>query len=336
MAYRLGELAVRFGLSLRGNPETQVTHVASLSAAGDGGLTFIAHAKLADQLESLRATAVVLPEALAERAAVDALISINPHADFARIATLLHPQPLGPPGVHPSAVVDPSAQIDPTAHIGAQAVIGPRVSIGARAYIGPGCVVGEQAQLAEDVRLVARVTVLERVILGARVWVQPGAVIGAEGFGYAQEGERWLHVPQVGTVRIGADVEIGANTTIDRGALDDTIIAEGVKIDNLVQIGHNSTIGAHSALAGCVGLAGSSHIGARCRLGGGVGVAGHLRICDDVTLTGFTLVTSDIREPGFYSSGIPASPTPEWRRSVARLKRLDRSSRHQRKKQEPT
>ncbi len=334
MAYSLGELAVRFGLTLHGDPETRVTHVGSLSTAGDGALTFIAHTKLADQLDSLRSSAVILPAALAERSPVDALVSPNPHADFARIATLLHPPPSGPAGVHPSAVIDPSAQIDPSAHVGAQVVIGAGVSIGPRVYVGPGSVIGEGVQIAEDVCLVARVTLLARVTLGARCWVQPGAVIGAEGFGYAPEGERWIHVPQVGTVHIGADVEIGANTTIDRGALDDTIIAEGVKIDNLVQIGHNCTIGAHSALAGCVGLAGSSHIGERCRLGGGVGVAGHLRICDDVTLTGFTLVTSDIREPGFYSSGIPASPTAEWRRSVARLKRLDRAEGRQRKKEE--
>ncbi len=334
MSQSLGELAVRFGLTLRGDPATVVSHVGTLSGAGPYGLAFIAHPKLGDQLARVHAAALVLPAALAEQSPVDALISPNPHADFARIAALLHPPPAGAPGAHPSAVIDPQAIIDPTAHIGPQVVIGRGVRIGPRAYVGPGCVIAEAAEIAEDVRLVARVTVLERVVLGARCIVQPGAVIGAEGFGYAAEGERWVHVPQVGTVRIGADVEIGANTTIDRGALDDTLIAEGVKIDNLVQIGHNCSIGAHSALAGCVGLAGSSHIGARCRLGGGVGIAGHLRICDDVTLTGFTLVTSDIREPGFYSSGIPASPTAEWRRSVARLKRLDHAERRQRKKQE--
>ena len=334
MSLSLGEIAVRFGLTLRGDPHTRVDHVGTLQGAGEGGLAFIAHAKLADQLTNARASALVLPEALAAESPIEALISPNPHADFARIAALLHPPPAGPPGVHPSAVVDPAAEIDPSAHIGPQVVIGARARIGARAYVGPGCVIAEQAVIGEDVLLVARVAVMERVTLGARCIVQPGAVIGAEGFGYAPEGERWIHVPQVGTVHIGADVEIGANTTIYRGALEDTVIAEGVKIDNLVQIGHNCTIGAHSALAGCVGLAGSSHIGARCRLGGGVGVAGHLRICDDVTLTGFTLVTSDILEPGFYSSGIPASPTAEWRRSVARLKRLDHAERRQRKQQE--
>lgn len=334
MSLSLGEIAVRFGLTLRGDPHTRIDHVGTLQGAGEGGIAFIAHPKLADQLASVQATALVLPEALAAQSPVQALISPNPHADFARIASLLHPPPAGLPGVHPSAVVDPTAQLDPSAHVGPQVVVGPHARIGARAYIGPGCVIAEQAVIGEDVRLVARVAVMERVTLGARCIVQPGAVIGAEGFGYAPEGERWIHVPQVGTVHIGADVEIGANTTIDRGALEDTVIAEGVKIDNLVQIGHNCTIGAHSALAGCVGLAGSSHIGARCRLGGGVGVAGHLRICDDVTLTGFTLVTSDIREPGFYSSGIPASPTAEWRRSVARLKRLDHAERRQRKQQE--
>jgi UDP-3-O-[3-hydroxymyristoyl] glucosamine N-acyltransferase len=225
--------------------------------------------------------------------------------------------------VHPTAVVAADAVVHPSAHVGPQSVIGSRARIGARVVIGPGCVVGEDAVLDDDVRLVARVTVLERVEIGARSVLHPGSVVGSEGFGYAPEGRAWIHVPQVGTVRIGADVEIGANTTIDRGALGDTVIGEGVKIDNLVQIGHNCSIGAHSALAGCVGLAGSSHVGARCRLGGGVGLAGHLTLCDDVTVTGYTLVTGDIREPGVYSGGVPAEPAADWRRVVGRLKRID-------------
>jgi len=319
----LGELAVRYGLTLRGDPARRVDHVATLSGAGPGSVAFLANPKLADSLAGCRAGVVILTPALEADCPVDCLVGRNPHAAFARIAAELYPAMPVAPGVHPSAVIEEGAVVDATAHIGAQCFIGAGARIGARVHLGPGCIVAAGAELAEDVRLVARVTVLERVQIGARSILHPGSVIGAEGFGYAPEGERWIAVPQVGTVRIGADVEIGANTTVDRGAIEDTVIAEGVKIDNLVQIGHNCTIGAHTAIAGCAGLAGSSHLGARCRVGGGVGIAGHLRICDDVTLTGFTLVVGDIREPGVYSGGIPAEPAADWRRIVGRLKRID-------------
>lgn len=324
MAHRsLGELAVRFGLALRGDPAREVGSVATLEAAAADQVAFLADPRLSERLAGCRAGAVILHPSSADACPVDCLIADNPHAAFARVAAELHPLPAAPAGVHPTAVVADGAAVHPSAHVGPQSVIGARARIGARAVIGPGCVVGEDAVLAEDVRLVARVTVLERVEIGARSVLHPGAVVGSEGFGYAPEGGAWVHVPQVGTVRIGADVEIGANTTIDRGALGDTVIGEGVKIDNLVQIGHNCSIGPHSALAGCVGLAGSSHVGARCRLGGGVGLAGHLTLCDDVTVTGYTLVTGDIREPGVYSGGVPAEPAADWRRVVGRLKRID-------------
>jgi UDP-3-O-[3-hydroxymyristoyl] glucosamine N-acyltransferase len=319
----LGELAVRFGLALRGDPARLVEAVGTLEGAGDRQVAFLADPRLADRLARCRAGAVILHPAVQGACPVDCLLSDNPHAAFARIAALLHPPIASPPGVHPSAVVGPGAEIHPDAHVGPMCVVGAGAHIGARAVVGPGSVVGEDAQLAEDVRLVARVTVLDRVSIGARSILHPGAVIGSEGFGYAPDGPAWIHVPQVGTVRVGMDVEIGANTTIDRGALGDTVIGDGVKIDNLVQIGHNCTVGAHTAIAGCVGLAGSSHVGARCRLGGGVGLAGHLTVCDDVTLTGFSLVTADIREPGVYSGGVPAEAAADWRRVVGRLKRID-------------
>ena len=319
----LGELAVRFGLALRGDPDRKVGSVATLGGATADQVAFLADPRLADRLAGCRAGAVILHPSSAAACPVDCLLADNPHAAFARVAAVLHPPQVASPGAHPTAVVAPDAEVHPSAHIGPHCVIGARARVGARAFVGPGCVVGDDASLGEDVRLVARVTVLERVEIGARGIVHPGAVIGSEGFGYALDGEAWVHVPQVGTVRIGPDVEIGANTTIDRGALGDTVIGEGVKIDNLVQVGHNCSIGAHSALAGCVGMAGSSRVGARCRLGGGVGLAGHLSICDDVTVTGFTLVTGDIREPGVYSGGVPAEPAADWRRVVGRLKRID-------------
>ncbi len=323
MTVTLGDLAVRFGLALRGDPDRPVDHVGTLAGAGPRGIAFLANAKRLDELASANAAAVILPAKLADHSPVDCLLADNPHAAFARIADVLHPKATGAAGVHPSAVIASDARIDPSAHIGPLVVVGARAVIGARAYIGPGCVIGEDVELAADVRLVARVTVLERVTIGARSVLDAGVVVGSEGFGNALDDGRWVHVPQVGTVRIGADVEIGANSAIDRGALEDTIIGDGVRIDNLVQVGHNCTIGAHSALAGCVGLAGSSHVGARCRIGGGVGLAGHLRICDDVTITGYTLVTGDINEPGVYSGGIPAESAADWRRIVGRLKRID-------------
>ncbi len=323
MTVTLGDLAVRFGLALRGDPDRPVDHVGTLAGAGPRGIAFLANAKRLDELVGANAAAVILPAKLADQSPVDCLLADNPHAAFARIADVLHPKATGPAGVHPSAIVASDARIDPSAHIGPLVVVGARSVIGARSYIGPGCVIGEDVELATDVRLVARVTVLERVTIGARSVLDAGVVVGSEGFGNALDEGRWVHVPQVGTVRIGADVEIGANSTIDRGALEDTVIGDGVRIDNLVQVGHNCTIGAHSALAGCAGLAGSSHVGARCRIGGGVGIAGHLRICDDVTITGYTFVTGDIREPGVYSGGIPAESAADWRRIVGRLKRID-------------
>ncbi|MBM4216772.1 MAG: UDP-3-O-(3-hydroxymyristoyl)glucosamine N-acyltransferase [Gammaproteobacteria bacterium] len=324
MAVTLGELAVRFGLTLRGDPDRPIDHVGTLSGAGPRGLAFFSNPKLIDQLAAAQAGAIVLHPKMQEATPLDCLLASNPHASFARIATELHPPLAGPAGAHPSAVVAADAVIHPSAHIGPLAVVGARSRIGARTYVGPGCVIGEDVTLGDNVRLVARVTVLEGVRIGARSILHSGAVVGSEGFGYASEGERWIHVPQVGTVRIGEDVEVGANSTIDRGALEDTVIGDGVKIDNLVQIGHNCTIGAHTALAGCIGLAGSSHIGARCRLGGGVGVAGHLTICDDVTLMAMSFVTTDIREPGMYAGGsIPIESAADWRRIVGRLKRID-------------
>jgi UDP-3-O-[3-hydroxymyristoyl] glucosamine N-acyltransferase len=323
MSLSLGELAVRFGCELRGDPGLRVERVASLAHAAPGAISFLANALYRPQLASTRATAVVLsPEAAAD-SPVATLVSPNPYATYARIAALLHPLRAAPAGVHPAAVVAAGAQIHPTAHIGPLAVIGAGVVVGERVFVGPHCVIEEGARLGEDVKLVARVTVCRGVAVGARSIVQPGAVIGADGFGFAQQDGQWIKVPQVGAVRVGADVEIGANTTIDRGAIDDTIIEDGVKLDNQIQVGHNVRIGAHTAVAACVGISGSTTIGARCMIGGAVGIVGHLSICDDVAITGFTMVSHSITQPGVYSGGIPAEDARTWRRVVARLKRID-------------
>jgi UDP-3-O-[3-hydroxymyristoyl] glucosamine N-acyltransferase len=328
MSVALGELAVRFGCELRGDPDVRIESVAALGAAGPGTLSFLANPKLAAQLAGTRASAVVLDARSAAACPAAVLISPNPHALFARIAAVLHPEPPLQPGIHASAVVDPSARIAASAEVGPYAVIGPGASIGERCLIGPMCLIGPQAHIGPDSRLIARVTLGERVSLGERVLIHAGAVLGADGFGYARDGVRWLKVPQVGSVRVGDDVEIGANTTIDRGAIDDTLIAEGVKLDNQIQLGHNVQIGAHTAIAGCTGISGSTRIGARCMIAGGCGIAGHLVICDDVVLTGMAMVTGSINQPGVYSSGLPIEPMRRWKRVVARFKLLaDREAR---------
>ncbi|HEY6451236.1 MAG TPA: UDP-3-O-(3-hydroxymyristoyl)glucosamine N-acyltransferase [Steroidobacteraceae bacterium] len=328
MGVALGELAVRFGCELRGDPEVLIEAVAALGSAGPGSLSFLSNPKLAPQLHHTRAAAVVLDERSAASCPTPALISSNPHALFARIAGLLYPEPAPTAGVHPSALVDPTARIDAGVEIGPHVVIGAGAVIGARCLLGPACLIGPQARIGSDCRLVARVTLAARTQLGERVLIHPGAVIGADGFGYARENERWLKVPQIGAVRIGDDVEIGANTTIDRGAIEDTVIAEGVKLDNQIQIGHNVQIGAHTAIAACTGISGSTRIGARCMIGGQCGFAGHLVICDDVVITGMAMVSGSISKPGVYSSGIPIEPQRRWRRVVARLKLLaDRDAR---------
>ena len=323
MSLSLGELAVRFGCELRGDPDARVDSIAPLSSAHAGSVTFLANPRHRPELATTQATVVVLDEKSAAVCSVAALIATNPHATFARIASLLYPRPVAPAGIHPSAVVAPDARIDPSAHVGAFVSIGSRVIVGPRAVIGPHSIVEDGVVIAEDVRLVARVTLCREVKIGARTLVQPGAVIGGDGFGFAKEGERYLPVPQVGSVVIGPDCEVGANTTIDRGAINDTVLEEGVKLDNQIQIGHNCHIGAHTAMAACVGLSGSVTVGKRCMIGGMAGIVGHLSICDDVAITGLTMVSHAITRPGVYSGGIPAEEARTWRRIVGRFKRLD-------------
>ena len=323
MSLSLGELAVRFGCELRGDPDARVDSIASLADAHAGAVTFLANPRLRPILAGTKAGVVVLDAKSAASSPVASLIAQNPHATFARIATLLYPRPVAAAGIHPSAVIAPDARIDPSAHVGAFALIGPKVVVGARAVIGPHSIIEESVTIAEDVHLVARVTLCHHVRLGARVIVQPGAVIGADGFGFANDSGRWLKVPQVGTVLVGADAEVGCNTTIDRGAIGDTVLEEGVKLDNQIQIGHNCHIGAHTAMAACVGLSGSVTVGKRCMIGGMAGIVGHLSICDDVSISGLTMVSHSITQPGVYSGGIPAEEARTWRRIVGRLKRID-------------
>lgn len=323
MGTTLGELAVRFGLELAGDPGLTVTGVATLQAAGHGAVSFLANPRYRRHLAATRASAVVLDAASATDCPVAALVSANPYADFARIAQVLHPAPADVPGIHPSAAVDPAADVAPDATVGPQAVVGAGAVVGARACIGPGSIVMRGARVGPDTRLVANVTLCADVVVGQRCTLHPGAVIGGDGFGFAPDRDGFVKVPQLGSVRIGDDVDIGANTTVDRGTIEDTVIEDGVKIDNLVQVGHNVHIGAHTVVAGCVGISGSTVIGRRCMLGGAVGIAGHLELGDDVVVTGLSMVSRSLKEPGMYSSGMPAVPAAQWRRMVARLRRLD-------------
>jgi UDP-3-O-[3-hydroxymyristoyl] glucosamine N-acyltransferase len=323
MGMTLGELAVRFGCELRGDAAVVVERVGTLAGAGAGDLAFLANPQYRSQLKATRASAVVVDAAAAAECPAAALIHSNPYATYARIATLLHPETPATPGKAAGAQVDASARVAASASIGANTIIGPRSVIGERVRIGAGCVIGADVKVGDDCKLHPRVTLEPGTELGERVSLQSGVVIGSDGFGYAREGQGWTKVPQLGRVRIGADVEIGANTTIDRGAIDDTVIGAGVKLDNQIQVAHNVHIGEHTVIAACTGISGSTRIGARCMIAGMVGIVGHLDICDDVVVTGLSMVSHSISTPGVYSGGIPATPAALWRRVVGRLKRLD-------------
>lgn len=322
----LVELAAEFGLVLHGEGEKRIGGVGTLEAAQEWQLGFLANPRYRSQLAATRAGAVVAAADALDLAPCAVLVSRNPYADFARIAALFEPRPARPPGVHPSAVVDPGAQLAASAHVGPCAVVAAGATVGEGAIIGAHCLIGEDCHVGPGCHLVARVTLVTRVRLGARVLVHPGAVLGADGFGLAMDGGNWLKVPQLGGVVIGDDCEIGANTTIDRGALGDTVLEEDVRLDNQIQIAHNVRIGAHTAMAGCSAVAGSARIGRWCLIGGAAGVLGHLEICDKVTITAMSLVTHSIREPGEYSSGTPLMDNRSWRRSAVRFKQLARST----------
>ncbi len=319
----LGELAGRFGLTLHGDPALAIKRVGTLGGAEAGALTFLANPAYRKQLGSTRATAVVLAEADRAACPVAALVAKDPYLAYARIAKLLHPEPPATAGISPHASVDGSAQIGEGSSIGPRAVIGAGARIAAGAIVGPGCVVGAGSSVGEGTRLAANVTLYPGVRIGARGLIHAGAVIGADGFGIARGPDGWEKVPQVGGVVIGDDVEIGANTTIDRGAIEDTVIEDGVKLDNLIQVGHNVRIGAHTAIAGSAAIAGSVTIGRRCLIAGGVGIVGHVHLVDDVVVMARTLVTHSIEKKGTYSGSLGFDEQRAWRRNAARFHRLD-------------
>lgn len=325
--YSAAELAERFGLEVRGDGARRVSGVGTLGGAGAGELSFLSNSKYAAQLRSTRAGVVVLREENLADCPATALVAKDPYVAYARIAALFERLPAAPAGVHPSAVIAPSARISPGASIGPCCVIEADAVVEDGAVLGPHCVIGEGCVVGAQSRLVARVTLVTRVTLGRRVLVHPGAVIGSDGFGLAFDTDHWIKLPQLGGVRVGDDCEIGANTTIDRGALEDTVLEEDVRLDNQIQIAHNVHVGAHTAMAGCAAVAGSARIGRYCMIGGNAGVLGHLELADRVTITAKSLVTHSIREPGEYSSGVPLQDNRLWRRNAARFKHLDEYAR---------
>ncbi len=325
-AFTLREIVARLGGEALGEVSAPLTGVATLDSAGPGEIAFLANPRYRGRLATTAAGAVILGPGDRDAGTMPRIVSDNPYAYYARTVALFHPEPAAVPGIDPGAHVDPSAQVAKSAEIGPFVAIGARARIGENVRIGAGSVVGEGAAIGADTRLHPRVTIYAGCTLGERCIVHSGAVIGADGFGMARDAGRWLKIPQVGAVRVGDDVEIGANTTIDRGALDDTVIGEGVKLDNQIQIGHNCVIGAHTVIAGCTGISGSVTVGRDCMIGGGAGLVGHITICDHVTISGMTLVTKSITQPGTYTSGLPFMPHAEWLRNAAQLRRLERIS----------
>lgn len=321
--YTLGQLAERLGATLRGAEDQPISGLATLQEAGPEQLSFLANAQYRKFLSGCQAGAVLLTAADAEGYAGNALVVANPYLAYAELSHLFDRKPRALPGVHPTAVVAADAQIDVSASIGAYAVIESGAQIAAGVTVGAQCVIGARSLIGEGGWLAPRVTLYHDVRIGKRVVIQSGAVIGGEGFGFANEKGVWQKIAQIGGVTIGDDVEIGANTTVDRGALSDTLIGNGVKLDNQIMIAHNVEIGDNTAMAGCAGISGSTKIGKNCMIAGGVGMVGHIEVCDNVFVTGMTMVTRSITEPGSYSSGTAMQPAAEWRKSAARIRQLD-------------
>ena len=302
--YTLAQIATQLGGRVAGDPQVLIGQVGSLERAGQGQIAFLANPKYRARLAATGASAVILAPESESLTPLPRIVCDNPYAYFARVSQLFNPRTRQAPGVHPAAVVAPDARL------------------GARVSVGPGCAIGEGVVIGEDSCLYPGVVVYPGCRIGARAIVHSGAVIGADGFGIAPDAGRWEKIPQAGRVVIGYDVEIGASTTIDRGAIDDTVIGDGVKLDNQVQIGHNCRVGAHTAMAGCAAVAGSAEIGSRCTIGAGALILGHLSICDDVHVSADTVISRSIREPGTYTGMFPFDDNASWARNTALVRHL--------------
>lgn len=323
----LKELAEHTGSQLRGDNEFRITSVAPVETAQANDISYIRGGKFRHFLDSTQAGALILPPDLAQNHTGNCLINANPYLAYAKIVTLLHPVSQPSAGIHPSAVIAVDAVIGDGASIGANVVVGAGVEIAAGVIIEAGCVLGDACKIGENTRLYPNVTLGSRTQVGQRCIIHSGAVLGADGFGFAPDNGAWYKIPQVGNVLVGDDVEIGANTTIDRAALGSTVIGNGVILDNQIQIGHNTQIGDYTAMAGCTAVAGSVKIGKHCQIAGMCAIAGHLSIADHVVVTGTTMVSHSITQSGVYSSGTSATENAVWRRNAARFNQLDKMAR---------
>lgn len=324
LAELIKNLPEELNISIKGDSSCLIKGVCTIQDAKPDHITFLVNPLYKKHLLTTQSAAVILSAEDANICPVNAIITRNPYYTYAKIASFFSLKSIPQPGIHPSAVIGENCEIDSSVSISANCVIGSAVKIGAGVIIGPGCVIGEATLIGEDSRLDANVTLYDRIILGQRVQIASGTVLGSDGFGIAKHASGWQKVPQLGRVIIEDDVEIGANCSIDRGAIEDTVIAKGAKLDNLIQVGHNVKIGENTAIAGCVGISGSTVIGKNCLIAGGAGLVGHIHIADNVMVTGATVVSKSIREPGIYSSGVGGLTTNiEWRKNSARLHRLD-------------
>ena len=317
---RLDEIVAQLGGTLEGDGSVLVSQVASLASAVSGQISFLSQKKYLNQLSVTQASAVIVSPAFSGATSLPRIVCGNPYAYYARVVALLNPESRRVPDVHPSAVV--ASDLPATACVAELCSIGRNVVFGDDVVVHPGCVIGDHVRIGSGSILYPNVVVYAGCVIGERAVIHSGAVIGSDGFGFANDGGHWVKIPQIGRVVIGDDVEIGANTSIDRGALDDTVIGDGVKLDNQIQIAHNVSIGEHSAMAGCVGVAGSTRIGKRCTVGGAGMVIGHLELADDVHVSAGTMVTKSLRRAGQYTSIFPLEPHDTWLENAAQIKRL--------------
>ncbi|WP_382158476.1 UDP-3-O-(3-hydroxymyristoyl)glucosamine N-acyltransferase [Hydrogenophaga sp. ANAO-22] len=328
MSRPLGDIVEALGGARHGSPDLLIHRLAPVATAGPGELAFVAQARYASQIASTAAEVLIVPPALQDQAMARGacIVTDDPYLYFARLTQWWKQQHEAAPaqGIDPLASIHPSARVDEGVSVGPFAVVGRDVHLSRGVRVGAHAVLGDGARVGEGTWLHPRVTLGERCTIGARGVVHSGAVIGADGFGFAPHQGEWIKIEQLGAVRIGNDVEIGANTCIDRGALDDTVIEDGVKLDNLIQIGHNVHVGAHTAMAGCVGVAGSATIGAHCTIGGGAVVLGHLRLADGVHVSAASVVTRSLLKPGHYTGMFPIDDNASWEKNAASLKQLNR------------
>ncbi len=324
MAITLAELVERLGGELLGDGTRTIRQIAPLDRATADEIGFVAQAKYLAQLADTGAGAVILPPDARDACELPRILTPNPYLYFARVSALLNPPPRPPAGVHAAATVAPDAQVAADASVGPGAVIGAGARVGARSVISPNCVLGDRTVIGVDCLLHANVTVYHGCEIGDRVILHSGCVIGSDGFGFAPNEGQWEKIPQIGRVLIGDDVEIGACTTIDRGALEDTVIEDGVKLDNLIQVAHNVTIGAHSAIAACTGIAGSAKIGRHCTIGGAAMIFGHIEIADGTRISTNTLITKSLPRAGTYTSALPFSEHDVWQKNAVHMRNLDK------------